>query len=96
VPTRWPMMGCRAPPVLVAIKERVGICVVSELLAVPSRKTGAPTVVAVELSVGRVISVKGALTAVTFNTMAGDATTVLPVSSVATITRLNRPAVLAV
>ena len=96
VPTRVPLMTCRAPPAAVAMNWRGGTGVVTAFTAVPSRKTGEPTVVAVLLSSGRVIAVVGAVTAVTLMTMEGLETAVLPVSSVATAYRLNRPAVLAV
>jgi hypothetical protein len=68
----------------VAKKVSVGVSVGSELVAVPSRNTGAPTVVVVESSAGRVRAVTGAATAFTVTTKEGVVTAVLPVSSVAT------------
>src|SRR5262245_27262376 len=84
VPTRVPLIGVRAPPLAVAMNCSDGIWVGSALVAVPSRKTGAPTVVTVASSDGRVIVVVGATTALTVTRIDGDETTVLPVSSIAT------------
>ena len=77
-------MTVRAPPAAVATNCKVGTWAVTLFTAVPSRNTGAPTVVAVLLSEGRVMAVAGALTAVTLTMMDGLETAVLPVSSVTT------------
>ena len=95
MPMRVPVMVVRAPPLAVAMKTSVGTCVVSELLAVPSRKMGELTVVTVASSAGFVIVVAGALMAVTLITRVGVEMAVLPVSSVATAKTLNRPGVAA-
>ena len=95
MPTRAPLIWVRVPALPVAMKASVGINVVPVARAVPSRKTGALTVVVVGEVAGRVSVVSGALTALTWTTIAGEEMAVLPVSSVATAKTLKRPGVLA-
>ena len=93
VPTRVAVIeGTVRPPEPLTVNWTVGVSVWSANVTVAARYVGAPTVVTVELSVGRLSVTTGAAVAVTVMAVRFE-TTVLPVSSVAVMKSWKVPAV---